>query len=77
MGERTDYAETRYGFRYGPLEVQRTASGPRIGYVVTVRLPDGERVEVRTSRTGRSGLSVRHVLFAGEAAPPMQEEVEP
>lgn len=60
-------AETAHGFTFGPMTVERTASGPKLGYVVTVSLPDGERVEIRSSPKGHSRLSVRHVVFSSEA----------
>ena len=50
---------------YGPMTVERTMSGPKLGYVLTVRC-GGERVEIRTSPKGRSGMSVEHILYSSE-----------
>jgi len=50
---------------YGPMTVERTVSGPKLGYVLTVRC-GGERVEIRASPKGRSGMSVEHVLYSSE-----------
>jgi len=46
---------TPYGFRWGPLEVERTMTvpPPRGGYVLTVR-GEGTEIQVYVSRAGRS-----------------------
>lgn len=43
--------------RYGPLLVERAASGPNIGYVIRVSVGDNY-IFVRTSERGTAGLSV-------------------
>ena len=50
---------------YGPMTVERTMSGPKLGWVLTVRC-GSQRVEIRTSPKGRSGMSVEHVLYSSE-----------
>ncbi len=47
---------------WGPLTVERTASGPKIGWVITIRDGSGERVEVRTTPKGK-GMTVRQTLW--------------
>ena len=56
--------------RWGPFIVERTASGDKIGYVMTVRV-DGmpnRYVELRTSPKGQSGIQVHNVLFSSRLA---------
>jgi hypothetical protein len=45
--------ETRYGFTWGPLVVERTASDPKWGVVVSLATDYG-RLEVRSSPNGRT-----------------------
>jgi len=47
--------ETTYGFRFGPMLVERVIHDERIGYVVVAR-PEGAhepKVEIRVSPSGR------------------------
>ncbi len=44
---------TRYGFRYGPIEVERTCSLPTGRHVVTVKV-GRHRVQVKASPKGRN-----------------------
>lgn len=44
--------ETKYGFRWGPLEVARLISDPKWGVVVTL-MTDKEELEVRCSPKGK------------------------
>lgn len=45
---------------WGPLTVERTAHDDRLGWVLTVRDESGERVHIRTSPKGQSGLQIDH-----------------
>ena len=49
--------QTRFGFRFGPLDVERAVADKKFGYVVTVKVGDNT-VTIRTSPNGRSGLDV-------------------
>lgn len=44
--------ETRYGFQWGPIEVERAISDPKYGYVLTIRTPH-QVLDVQVSPTGR------------------------
>jgi hypothetical protein len=46
------------------MMIERTMSGPKIGYVLTVRC-GSEYVEIRTSPKGHSGMRVTHTLWDG------------
>jgi hypothetical protein len=43
--------ETRYGFRWGPVDIERTASDPKWGVVLYLRTPR-QCIEVRVTPTG-------------------------
>jgi hypothetical protein len=49
--------KTPFGFRFGPLDVERTVADEKFGYVVTVKAGQNT-VTIRTSPNGRSGLAV-------------------
>ena len=49
----TDYAETKYGFRYGSAEVTRICSDEKKGWVIVeVRSPKSD-VQVYVTKTGK------------------------
>lgn len=48
-----DCEMTDYGFRWGPLEVERATSHPKFGVFLTLRTDMGREVTVRVSPTGR------------------------
>jgi hypothetical protein len=56
---------SRYGWGWGPFEIERTTHVPGRGWVLTVRCGSSdERVEITTSEKGRSGMKVRHVMWS-------------
>lgn len=57
--------ETKYGFQWGPLLVERAISDPKYGYVLTIQTPHG-RMDVRCTPTGRN--------LAARTLPPVKEE---
>ena len=51
--ERIAIDEERYGFRWGPLVVQRCCHDEkRLGYMLTIRTDKGREVEIRVSPKG-------------------------
>ncbi len=46
--------ETPYGFKWGPMEVQRTATDPKYGYILLIHSKGGGTMQVRVSPKGRS-----------------------
>jgi len=46
-----DFEETNYGFRWGPAEIERTASAKSWGVVFTIKTARGDFV-VRVTPTG-------------------------
>lgn len=53
MGNRYPLTQTRYGFRWGPVTVERTATDEKWGVVVTVKGAT-EQVDIRVSPAGRT-----------------------
>jgi hypothetical protein len=47
----THYKETRYGFEYGPMEVERACSDDKWGVVITLKTPK-EHITIRSTPTG-------------------------
>lgn len=45
------YEETKYGFRYGPAIVERTASDEKAGVLLAIRTPR-KRLEIRVTPSG-------------------------
>lgn len=50
--ERNELIETKYGFAWGPLVVERDISDPKFGYVLSV-YTGYSCLEIRTSAKGR------------------------
>ena len=45
---------TIFGFKWGPMKVERTAADDRLGWILTVRDENGEgRAEIRVSPKGQ------------------------
>ncbi len=53
-----ELTETKYGFRWGPVEVSRLISDERGGVLLSV-MTDTQEVEIRVSPSGRV-LDLRH-----------------
>lgn len=51
--------ETKYGFRWGPLEVVRMVSDPKFGVVISLMTAD-EEMEVRCTPKGKRMTAITH-----------------
>lgn len=51
--------ETKYGFRWGPLEVMRIVSDPKWGVVISL-LTEGEEMEIRCTPKGKRMTAITH-----------------
>lgn len=51
--------ETKYGFRWGPLEVMRLLSDDKLGIVISV-MTDTEEMEVRVTPKGKRITAMTH-----------------
>lgn len=60
--------ETKYGFRWGPLEVVRMVSDPKFGVVISL-LTDGEEMEVRCTPKGKRMTAITHKRRTPSAEP--------
>jgi hypothetical protein len=45
------FLETQYGFEWGEMEIERTASGPKWGWVVTIQTSK-QIMEIRATPSG-------------------------
>ena len=63
----SDLRETRYGFNWGPLVVQREISDPKLGYILRVRTAH-KALEIRTSPRGRVLTVTERDLYDYEKA---------
>ena len=56
------FLETQYGFEWGEMKIERTASGPKWGWVVTIQTSK-QIMEIRATPSGiiRSSKPVKKV----------------
>lgn len=51
--------ETKYGFRWGPMEIQRLMSDDKIGVVISV-MTDDDEMEIRCTPKGKRITAITH-----------------
>lgn len=60
--------ETKYGFRWGPIEIQRLMSDDKIGVVIAV-MTETEEMEIRCTPKGKRMTAITHERRLSPAEP--------